>query len=181
MADGIGAPYQDPGWRPALGAYIGRAKGADGIAILRALFLALLAAPFLILYLLTVIMDDLGSPTGFLLPAVVAGGTAVVFSVRKISRSGLDPSSAERSVANYRSRFFLAFAINEMPLLLSFVLCFIEDELWPYLVELPIFLVGMAVIAPGKRNLDKLDNDLMQRGAHFSLRAEFAAALPPRG
>jgi hypothetical protein len=36
---------------------------------------------------------------------------------------------------------------------ISFVLCFIRSEWWPYLFDLPFFLIGMAIIAPGRANL----------------------------
>jgi hypothetical protein len=175
MADGANTPYQDPGWSGVMRAF-GKLGQSDGITVLRILFLSLLAAPFLILYVLAFIADEIGSPTGPLLLVIVAVGVLVVLLVRRIITTSLDATSADKAVEKYRSRFFLAFALNEFPLLLSFVLTFTEEEMWPYLAYFPFFLAGMWAIAPGKRNLEAIEQDLMQRGASFSFRAEFAAA-----
>lgn len=58
----------------------------------------------------------------------------------------------------------------EVPLLLAFVLSFREDALWPYLTALRLYLVGMALIAPGRSNLDKREEQLRRRGSTASLR-----------
>lgn len=163
------ANYQDPGWRPRV-----LLRRGDGLTTLRVVFLSLVAAPLLILRVLTFLDKDVGSPSAPLLVGVVTLSTAAAYAARRLSRGRLDPHSPEKSATSYRTRFFLAFAINEAPVLIAFALTFVEDALWPYLVALPIFLVGMLGIAPGRRNLESLERDLMQRGATFSLRAELA-------
>lgn len=170
--------YQDPGWFRAGRGYFGSRSGLDGIVALRIVFLSLTVAALLILFVLTLIFDDVGVPSPALLIGITGLGAVAAFAARRISRAQLDPNDAAAAAAMYRSRFFLAFAINEAPLLLSFVACFLTDELWPYLVELPIFLIGMAGIAPGRSNLERIERDLMSQGAAFSLRAELAKVPP---
>lgn len=75
-----------------------------------------------------------------------------------------------RSLAeSYRSNLLLGIALNQAPLLLSFLLCFITDELWPYLLDLPFYLIGMALIAPGRRNLNRRQKQISAQGSALSL------------
>lgn len=168
-------PYDDPGWFPALKSMrpgLGRppsGSDADGVLVLRALFFSLLLAPFLILYVLTFIIEEVGDPEPPLAAGLVVlalgGAAAAAWS----SRRELDVSSAGSLAQSYRTLFFLGFALNEAPLLIGFVVCFIQDEMWPYLVVFPIFLVGMWLIAPSKRNFERRQEQIHRQGSMLSL------------
>jgi hypothetical protein len=164
MADQDSSYYQDPGWIPAVRGYFRVARVSDGLVALRAVFLNLTVAALLVLFVLTFVIEDTGDPSPALLALIVVLGATGAIAARFISQRRLDPQSETGSAHSYRTHFFLAFAINEASLLLAFVLCFIEQGTWPYLVELPIFLIGMAAIAPGKHNLERIERGLMSRG-----------------
>ncbi|MEA2508059.1 MAG: hypothetical protein QOG21_141 [Actinomycetota bacterium] len=48
-----------------------------------------------------------------------------------ISARSLDITDAHKLAASYRAHLFLAFALNEIPLLIAFILCFLRGEWWP--------------------------------------------------
>jgi hypothetical protein len=37
----------------------------------------------------------------------------------------------------------------------GFAFSFIRQELWPYLIVLPLYLIAMVTIAPSKRNIER--------------------------
>lgn len=172
--------YHDPGWSAIFRRPFAGRGSRDALTTVRWVFVQLCIAPLLLaFYLLLFEVDGVGDPKIALaggIGALAAGGT---FAAWRIARGGLDAESAEKATHTYRARFFYAFVSNEAPLLIAFTLCFVEGALWPYLVALPFFFVGMALIAPGRRNLDALERDLMRRGAQFSLRAELATRPIP--
>jgi hypothetical protein len=152
-------PYDDPGWAPALKHLLpglgGRAGAASGLVLFRVLFLTLLSAAFMILFVMTFVEDEVGSPDPPVAAVVVVIGMAGAGVAARMSRRPLEGHDASEVVAAYRTTFFMGFALNEIPLLVAFALCFVEDALWPYLIALPLYSVGMAAIAPGRRNLDR--------------------------
>ncbi len=171
----VSQPYEDPGWLRAFktrrtGGLSGT-KGADvdGVVIMRVLFLSLTLAALLILFVLTFIFEEVGVPDPALGSVVVGLGVAGVAAAAWSANRKLDTSTASALAESYRSNFFLGFALNEAPLLTSFVFCFIQDELWPYLVALPLYLVGMALIAPGRRNLERRQEQVHRQGSTLSL------------
>jgi hypothetical protein len=86
-----------------------------------------------------------------------------------MSGRSLDVSDAAKLAASYRVHLFLAFALNEIPLLIAFILCFLRGEWWPYLFDLPFFLVGMAIIAPSRNNLARRQRRIQEQGSGLSL------------
>jgi hypothetical protein len=170
-------PHQDPGWLFALKRALPRARpgastpaqGADALSTFRALFLSLAAAPLLILVVMSFNFDVVGSPDPLLGAVVVAAGLAGAGVAAWTRAHPLEGSSATELAGSYRTLFFLGFGVNEIPLLLGFVL-YLEHELWPYLAVLPLYLLGMILIAPGRRNIDKRDEQLRLRGSTISLR-----------
>jgi hypothetical protein len=86
-----------------------------------------------------------------------------------ISARSLDITDAPKLAASYRAHLFSAFALNEIPLLIAFVLCFLRGEWWPYLFGLPFFFVGMAIIAPGRTNLARQQRRIQEQGSGLSL------------
>lgn len=179
-------PHQDPGWGPAfkyaLPGAARRAQGAAGVTVLRGLFLALAGAPLTMLFVMAFIFEEVGSPDPPLAAVVVAVGVAGVVAASWTRRRPLEGSSEKEIAATYRTLFFLGFALAEAPLLVNFVLTFVVDELWPFLMALPLYFVAMASIAPSRSNLDKRDEQLRGRGSTVSLRRALnePIAWPPR-
>ena len=115
---------------------------------LRLIFGALAASALLILYVLTFIFDRTGSPDPGLGVAVIAAGVAGICAAAWASRRPLNVSGGSALAKSYRDNFFIGFALNQAPLMVAFVLSFLGNEMWPYLVALPLYGFGMAVIAP---------------------------------
>jgi hypothetical protein len=167
-------PYSDPGWGPAFGRMLpglgGRTEATSGLILMRALFLTLLTAAYLILFVTAFVLERVGSPDPLLAAVVVVLGLVGAGAAKTTSNRPLAGKDASDVAAAYRTGFFLGFALNQIPLLIAFALCFVEDALWPYLVALPLFSIGMAVIAPSRRNLDKREDQLRRYGSTVSLR-----------
>ena len=168
-------PYQDPGW----GVVFATRAGDEGVALLRRLFLALLSAPFLILVILFFVIDDVGEMSFPIAAAIFALGVSGIWAAAWTSRRPLPVDTPENLALSYRTNFFLGFALNEAPLLISFVFCFLEEEIWPYLVAFPLYLVGMAVVAPSPNNLARVQQQILGSGSSMQLGRVLGA--DPRG
>jgi hypothetical protein len=177
-------PYEDPGWLPALARmYIGsqfafKKRPSDGMIILRLLFLSLLISAFLILFVLSFIIDRFGAIELALAVGIATFGAMGVAAAFWARNRELDLSGPAMLAHSYRTNFFLGFALSQAPLLISFVISLIKHEQWPYLVALPFHLIGMAVIAPSRRNLTRYQAQIVRRGSTISL-AEALSTFPP--
>lgn len=167
-------PHQDPGWKPALEyAMPGAARGpqsAGAITVFRGLFLALVGAPLVMLFVMALVFEEVGAPDPPLAGVVVAIGLAGIAAASWTRRRPLEGNDEAEVTASYRTLFLLGFALAETPLLVSFVLAFVTDELWPFLMALPLYYLAMALVAPSRSNLDKRDEQLRGRGSTISLR-----------
>jgi hypothetical protein len=180
-------PYQDPGWLPALarvhlGAqFMPRRTEPDGLIVMRILFLALLMSSFLILFVLTFIVGRLGIPAPALGLLIAALGIVGIAGAVWASNRELDVSTAFALAESYRTHFLLAFALSEAPLVVSFLVCLVRHQQWPYLVALPFHLIGMALIAPGPRNLNRHQEEISSRGSQLSLGRSLSSFPPGKG
>lgn len=164
----------DPGWAPAVRLLLpfGRAPGSiNGLITIRVLFLTLLNAALVMLFVMAFVVDGgVGSPDPPLVAVIVGLGLAGVAGAVLVRNRPLDGSDDSELAAAYRTSFFVGFVANEVPLLIALLLSFQKDALWPYPTGLPLYVVGMALIAPGRANLDKREEQLRQRGSTASLR-----------
>jgi hypothetical protein len=119
----------------------------------------------LILCLLTFIIDEVGVPNPALLSLVAVLGVVGIAAAAWTANRKLDISSSGALAQSYRRNFVVAYVLNQTPLLVSFVLCFLLNELCPYL----IFLIGMAVIAPSRRNFARRQEQVHHQGSTLSL------------
>jgi hypothetical protein len=150
--------YEDPGWLLSFRRlHPGPRGGAvlDGLVLLRMVFLALLLAALMILFILGFIIPATGTPDLGLSVAVVIAGLAGVAGAAWTRARELDVRNASHLALTYRTSFFVGFALVEAPLVMSFVLCFITQRSWPYLMALPLYLLGMALIAPSRHDLER--------------------------
>jgi hypothetical protein len=99
---------------------------------------------------------------------VIAGLAGVAGAAWTRARE-LDVRNASHLALTYRTSFFVGFALVKAPLVMSFVLCFITQRSWPYLMALPLYLLGMALIAPSRHNLERKQEWIYQRGSNLSL------------
>jgi hypothetical protein len=180
-------PYQDPGWLPALarvhlGAqFMPKRTEPDGVIVLRILFIALLMSSFLILFVLTFIVDRLGTSDPRLGVLVVALGIVGIAAAIWAANQELDVGTAAALAHSYRTHFLLGFALSQGPLLVSFLICLIRQQQWPYLVALPFHLIGMALIAPGRRNFNRHQEQISSRGSPLSLGRSLSSFPPGKG
>lgn len=77
--------------------------------------------------------------------------------------------SVEGVMTWWRSSFFLGYSLAESGLLLGFVVCFIQEPIWPYLAGIPVWLYGMWAIYPSTSNLDRYQQRITAHGSPISL------------
>jgi hypothetical protein len=116
------------------------------------------------------IFEDLGEPSTLPTLGLAAVGLVGFSLARWASRHALDTTSAESLAKAYRSHLFLGFGVSEAPLLVGYVVTFLEQELWPYLLVSPFFIFGMRAIAPTNRNLERREQEVRAAGSPLSLR-----------
>jgi ribose/xylose/arabinose/galactoside ABC-type transport system permease subunit len=166
--------FEDPGWGLSRAS---RRANTAALITLRFRFLSQLLAPLLLFVVLAGVLGRFGHVDGTIALIVILLGLLGVALALVIPTRSLDVSDAAMLAASYRVRLFLALALNEIPLLIAFVLCFLRGEWWPYAFDLPFFLVGMAMIAPGRNNLARLQRRIQEQGSRLSLVR--AIAYPP--
>lgn len=142
--------------------------GVPFLITLRNLYLSLLSAGPLMLLVLSYIF-----PFGE--PSLGLGTGLAAFGISCLAASGwawnreVQIGSREEMRRSFQQSFFLAFALSELPMLVSFFACFVVDEWWPFLIGLAAFLIGMARIAPSRGHLEAKDDELRARGARYLL------------
>jgi hypothetical protein len=95
-----------------------------------------------------------------------------VLSLTKISRllkRRLQGQTPDEIAKRYTALFFVSFATAEYPALLGFVGFFVTNRLWVYVLGMSFSVVGLALIAPGRRNLARLQTRLREDGSSMSL------------
>lgn len=188
-------PDADPGWRPAIsGALRGLVPGwgmrsrrrqpatADGLLILRGLYLSFVCAIGLIGVVVAILEGEEGirgsvaeRPAALV---VLAVGVASLLAPRLLAR----PLSCESETAlagAYRQRFFLRIAFAEAAALVGFTGFIASGAGWIYLLGASFTAVGFARLAPTVRHLDQDRDDLRRRGCSLSLTV--ALRQMPRG
>jgi hypothetical protein len=158
-------PYQDPGWS----VIYQRPIESPGVLAVRMLFLSLLATPFVLLFVLFNIFSEVGEVSLPLTILTLFLGLAGVGAASMTMRRKLSLDSAKALGTSYRNRFFVGFILNEVPLLVAFALCFVEDAIWPYLMDFPLYLVGMALVAPSPRNFIRVQQQILTSGSSLQL------------
>lgn len=158
-------PYQDPGWK----VIYQRPIESPGVLAIRMLYLSLLATPFVLLFVLFNIFSEVGEVSLSLTLLVLFLGLGGIGAANMTTRRQLSLDSAKALGTSYRNRFFLGFILNEVPLMVAFALCFVEDAIWPYLLDFPLYLVGMTLIAPGPRNFIRVQAQILTSGSPLQL------------
>jgi hypothetical protein len=177
-------PYEDPGWLIAVSRlHRGPRRKApvDGVVLLRLIFLALLLGALMILFVLGNIMPAVGKPDPAWSVVVVVAGLAGIAAAMWTANRELDVSSASALALTYRTNLFLGFALVEGALVISFVFCFLIQRTWPYLMALPFYLGGMALISPSRWNLQRRQEQIRRRGSSLSLGRALASLFGPEG
>ncbi len=157
----------DPGWGKVIRVFFSSRRGsdADGLTILRGVFCYLFIAPVLITFVMVFIADRVAPEAGWVAPVTTALALLSIVLPRFVMRRPIEGDDEKRFANWYRTTFFLAFALCQLPFLIAFVLCFMVDALLPVLIALPGFLIGMLGIAPTRRNLDELQRRVAAGGS----------------
>jgi len=179
----------DPGWGPAVQTFVvsyfslglagrKRQKDLDGLTITRILFLSLVLAGFLVVFVMSVIIPSFGDIETPLAIIVVVQGLAGVAGASWARNRPLDVSDAQTLAGSYRTLFFLGFSLSETPLLIAVAITFLTDDLWPVIIAFPFFVIAMALSAPGVANLARHQQRITAAGSSLSLVS--ALMQPPR-
>lgn len=180
----------DPGWRPAL-KYLWKGlalpyrskkqQDSPNLLQLRGIYLAFLVMQFG--YLLAVLLiPRLGEKVVPLEIAGAAAGVAGVGSLvmgRSIGLRFIDIASQEKLAELFRATFFLRYANAAFPVLIGFVGFFLTGgEVWVFLIGFVFSLGGLALMAPTRSEISRLESSLRERGSNLSLHQALTSTDP---
>jgi hypothetical protein len=153
---------------------------ADGLRTLRLMFVAILIPLLLFVFTTHTIVSDgvAGEAPAWVGPGLALWGLAAVAAVLWFRSRRLDTSDAPSLVASYRSAFLICLGLAESPALGGMAVALLIDELWPYLEGLAFALVGLALIAPTGRNLERQQQQITAQGSALSLVEALRTARP---
>lgn len=198
MSRSQGLPGHDPGWREAakhtLPALIfpflvlrSRREPADmnALTALRGVFLSLLGAQLVIVFLVWLIMKDepaeSSSAGGLFAVGVAVAGLVALGATRYFGARPLETGDASQLAGSYRTAFFLKISFAQFPLLLGFAGSFVTGAWWVILVGLAFSLAGFAMAAPTSGNLAREQNRLRSEGSSLDLVAALVTPQPEPG
>jgi uncharacterized membrane protein YfcA len=159
---------QDPGWRTLT------TRGSPPLARLRLSFTIFVLALLGYLVFLS-FATDFEDPwraeleRDWTLWILVAGVAASLVGVGWARGRPPSATTLQALSGSYATRFFVGIALAESAALLGFILVFVANRLWPYLVGLVVSLAGFAMMAPTGRNIERDEEHLRAAGAPVSL------------
>ncbi|MGH2529602.1 MAG: hypothetical protein ACRDH0_09775 [Actinomycetota bacterium] len=175
--------HQDPGWWPSLRELrwypmpiVGELmnvrrwrKERNGLIVLRNVFLGLLVSLFLFVFALSFIAPWDGGDERWVPWAAVVIGIVSLAWVARIRRRPLLTTSPEALARYYRALFFIGLGVAAEPALLGFLGVFQGGSAWIYLVGLAFSLVGLWMIAPTRRDIERRQREITAAGSPLSL------------
>jgi hypothetical protein len=179
---------QDPGWNlgwrslilfvPGVLQYRVRHAAADGLVLLRDVFVSFVGAIVLFGLILTLVVGgrQYGSPRPWAVAIVVIAVACAVVS--KVVARPLDCSSDLKLAGSYRTRFYTRVAFAEIPAMFAFAFAFTNGPAWLYYLGAVITLVHMAIVAPSPAAIRRDQEALDAQGCERSLVAALRP-LPP--
>ena len=148
----------------------GRAKGVDGLAMLRDVWTSFVGA--IVLFGIVILFVIPGSRPSGALPHVVLLAVATVACLSAETwalHKSLDCTSPTGLANSFRARFFLAIAFSEAIALLAFVATFISGRWWIYWAFAPFAVLGFTRNAPTHGHLEAEQWRLNDQGCTLSL------------
>jgi hypothetical protein len=175
------ADYEDPRWGRAIRgvgwfvipiAHLWTARGKppeDGLTSLRRVYFGLVDSLFFFLVAFAFVAPwNSGGPG--LTPVVVAlSGVVCLLAITLLRCRPLVGDTQERLAVNYRASFFIGIGYAAIPALSGLYGTLIAQSLWIYLVGLPFSLVGFALIAPTKADIERRQQEIQSPGSPLSL------------
>jgi hypothetical protein len=155
-------------------------RDADGLRVIRLVFAAVLLALSLFIYMLYAITEEAGTARvpAWVAPSVAVYGLGAVAAVSWLRSRPLDISDAASLAGSYRRVFYRSLWLAESAAWVGFGVVFLTSELWPYLEGLAFALVGLALIAPTGRDLERRHQQITAQGSPLSL-VEALRTTPP--
>jgi len=144
-------------------------KERNGLIVLRNVFLGLLVSLFLFVFALSFIAPWDGGDERWVPWAVVVIGIVSLAWVARIRRRPLLTTSPEALARYYRALFFIGLGVAAEPALLGFLGVFQGGSAWIYLVGLAFSLVGLWMIAPTRRDIERRQREITATGSPLSL------------
>jgi hypothetical protein len=174
---------EDPGWLPSLrglwwyaipvvGSVMrvrARRAEANGLIVLRSVFLGLIVPLLLFLFVLGFIAPGTAETRRWIPWAVVVIGIASLAYVARIRRRPLPTTSPEALARSYRAWFFIGVGVAEAAALWGLAGVFLGGSLWIYLVGLAFGLVGLWIIAPTRSHIERRQREITAAGSPLSL------------
>jgi hypothetical protein len=175
--------HEDPGWRPSLRGLWwyalpivgdvmrvrGRRAETNGLIVLRSVFVGLIVPLPLFVVVLSFIGPWDGGDEGWVPWAVVAIGIVSLAYVARIRRRPLPTTSPQALARSYRALFFIGVGVAEAAALWGFTGVFLGGSVWIYLVGLAFGLVGLWMIAPTRRDIERRQREITAAGSPLSL------------
>jgi hypothetical protein len=185
-------PVDDPGWGPALTAFIPmigvaiasnrRRQHPNGLILVRQLFLSFVWSVVLFGFVLTLLQlspDDASMPSG---TAMVGVGVLalVVLVLRRLAMRPLDGSSEAQLAQTWRTRFFLLIGLGELPALAGFIAAFQAGSVAPYFLGAAATGVLWVRAAPTAGHIARDQEALRDQSSPLSLLAVLSTWTPRR-
>lgn len=180
--------YEDPGWKqpllalalPFVGSWLaGRAQRSSGpLLAIRVLWAQLLQAIWLLVLVGWYLVEPDASFDLGCLVALAALATTVLAFVAAFIRRPLEGDEAGQVLAAYRSRFFIGFALSEVPTLVALGMVVIAAQPVSLLIVGAVAsTIGMLLVAPTRRDVRNCEDRLTAAGR--SVRLWEALVAPP--
>jgi len=176
-----GEGVHDPGWAEALKSITplvglirtmrGRAPRRESpLVALRTIYAALIASLFLFLLPLSFIVpwDGTGAQDWFAGLVAVYGAVAIGL-VQWARHRPLSLESPRQLAASYRALFFIGVGYAQSAALLGFVGVFLTESLWVYVLGLSFGVLGMALLAPTRADIERRQQQIASLGSTMSL------------
>lgn len=185
---GFGGDTRDPGWRPAftkpqwllllalpvfgtIAARGARLERCGALVRVRVVFVSRVVSLALIcLVTLRVVGEqEQRGEVGLWWALLVGIGTLDTAMVWWARTRPLDPSNPDSLRQSYVATFMLGTAVALSSALIGFVLVFITGHIEPLFVGMVFSLVGLAMIAPTRREIERREQELRSKGSPLSL------------
>jgi F0F1-type ATP synthase membrane subunit c/vacuolar-type H+-ATPase subunit K len=178
-------PNDDPGWPRGSALFIlfppaarlQSRRSADGLLILRQLFLAFVSAILLFGFVQVFVVTESGPVLPWL--AILGGVMIVSLVLTRAVNPALDCTSSEKLAASYRTRFFIRLAFTENVALFAFMFGFAGGPRWIYAVGGAFTLWRFwAIVAPTRAALARDQEELNAQGCGLSVVAALRGSMP---
>jgi hypothetical protein len=184
---------EDPGWGvplrsivrsavPFVGLLSARRRRSrrDPLTVMRSLILSEVASLFLFLIAFSFIAHWDGGDEGWVPSGVIAVGGLAMIGIAWVRRRPVRGTTQASLVNVYRTQFFLSIGLAMIPALTSLAGVLITRSLWIYLIGLAFSLVGLAWIAPTRRDIERRQAELTASGSPLSLLDALLTTPPGR-